>query len=132
MKIFFLDSVPQCLSSIQNCTPRLLDLLWKYKHQIFFLELEQQKIKQFVSEMPWNILKKTLGFLKAFVGYFLLFHQMIGLQMFRKMLFISSKKLFLFSKYSDFCNFFPLSHLFQIQKDKWECHNLCYEFACKN
>ena len=37
---------------------------------------------------------------------FLFFHQMIGLQKLWKMFFISSKKLFLFLRYSNFCNFF--------------------------
>ena len=36
-----------------------------------------------------------------------IFDQMIGLQKLWKMFFISSKKLFLFSRYSNFCNFFP-------------------------
>ena len=36
---------------------------------------------------------------------FLFFHQMIGLQKLWKMFFISSKKLFSFSRYSNFCNF---------------------------
>ena len=45
--------------------------------------------------------------IKACVRYFLFFHQMMTLGKFRKMRFISSKKLFLFPKYSNFCNFFP-------------------------
>ena len=48
---------------------------------------------------------------KACVRYFLsnfnFFHQMIALQKLRKMFFISSKTLFPFSRYSNFCNFFP-------------------------
>ena len=38
--------------------------------------------------------------------YFLFFPQMIAFPKLRKMLFISSKKLFLFSRYSDLCNIF--------------------------
>ena len=38
---------------------------------------------------------------------FLIFHQMIVLQILWKMLFNSSKKLFLFLRHSNFCNFFP-------------------------
>ena len=39
------------------------------------------------------------------------FHQMITLQKTMESLFISSKKFFLFSRYSNFCNFLPsLSH----------------------
>ena len=46
------------------------------------------------------------------------FHQMIALQKLWKMFFISSKKLFLFSKYSSSCIsafplFFPVSHCFR-------------------
>ena len=50
-------------------------------------------------------------FFKAYVRYFFIkfsfFHQMIGLQKLLKMFFISSKKLFSFSRYSNFCNFSP-------------------------
>ena len=42
-----------------------------------------------------------------------------------KMFFISSKKFFSFSRYSNFCIFFPSFHNFQIQKDKWKWNNLC-------
>ena len=46
--------------------------------------------------------------LKACVHYFLFFRQMISLQKLWKMHFISSKKLFSFSGYSNFCSFiFP-------------------------
>ena len=38
---------------------------------------------------------------------FLFFDQMIGLLKLWKMFFISSEKLFSFSRYSNFCNFFP-------------------------
>ena len=56
--------------------------------------------------------------LKACVCYFLslyIFHQMIALQKLWKMFFIWSKKLFSFSRYSNFCifvfpSFFPVSH----------------------
>ena len=47
----------------------------------------------------------------AWVGYFLsnlyFFHEMITHQKLQKMLFISSRKLFSFSRYSNVCNFFP-------------------------
>ena len=59
-----------------------------------------------------------LSQLKACVRYFLLlfFHQMIALQKLWKMFFISSKKLFSFSRYSKFCifvfpSFFPCQPL---------------------
>ena len=41
--------------------------------------------------------------IKACVCYFLFFHEMIALQGLWKMLFISCKKLILFSRYSNFC-----------------------------
>ena len=46
---------------------------------------------------------------------FLFFHQMIALQKLWKMLFISSKKLFSFSRYSFFyfCSFLPVGHCFR-------------------
>ena len=58
---------------------------------------------------------------KAFVRYFLsnfIFHQMIALQNLWKMFFISSKKLFSFSRHSFFFifvfpSFFPVSHCFK-------------------
>ena len=50
---------------------------------------------------------KTVANLKLLFHYFLILHQVITLQKLRKMLFISSKKLFLFSRYYNFWNFFP-------------------------
>ena len=49
-----------------------------------------------------------------------------------KMLFISSKKLFSFSRYSNFCNFSLPFHAFQIPKGKCKWNNLCHKFACIN
>ena len=46
-----------------------------------------------------------LKFVSAIFIKFLFFHQMIALQNLWKMFFISSKKLFSFSRYSDFCLF---------------------------
>ena len=39
--------------------------------------------------------------------FFFFFHQMIALRKLWKMFFVSSKKLILFLRYSNFCNFFP-------------------------
>ena len=52
---------------------------------------------------------------KACLCYFLFFHYIVALQKLWKMFFISPKKLFLFSRYSNFCisilpSFFPVSH----------------------
>ena len=46
------------------------------------------------------------------------------------MFFISSKKLFSFSRYSIFCDFFPFD-TFQVQRDKWKWNNLCHEWTCR-
>ena len=51
---------------------------------------------------------------------FLFFHQIITLQKLWKMFFISSKKLFLFSRYSNFCNFFPSFPHFPDSKGQME------------
>ena len=55
---------------------------------------------------------------------FLFFQQMIALQNIWKMFFNSSKKLFPFSRYSNFCLFSLPFHTFQTQKDKWNWNNL--------
>ena len=66
-----------------------------------------------LSNASWNkkILKKLQKthskLFKTCVSHFLFFHQIIFLWKLWKMLFISPKKLFLFSRYSKFCNFFP-------------------------
>ena len=50
-----------------------------------------------------------------------------------KMFFISSKKLFSFSSYSNFCIFSLPFHTFQNQKYKWKWNNLwCHNLACIN
>ena len=57
---------------------------------------------------------------------------MIALQKLRKMFFISSKKLFSFSRYLNFCNFFSSFPHFPDSKEqmKMECHELaCHKFA---
>ena len=61
--------------------------------------------------VPLFSLSMTITSVKAcvryFLSFFLFFHQMIALQKLWKMFFISSKKLFFFSRYSNFCNFSP-------------------------
>ena len=64
---------------------------------------------------------------------FLFFHRMVAHQKLWKMFFISSKKLFLFSRYSNFCNFSLPFQTFQIQKGKRKRNNLwCHELVCIN
>ena len=41
-----------------------------------------------------------------------------------KNVFVLSKKLFLFLRYSNFYGFFLPFHTFQIQRDKWKWNNL--------
>ena len=58
-----------------------------------------------------------LKLVSAYFYQIIIFHRMIGLQKLWKMFFISSKKLFSFSRYSNFCvfvfpSFFPVSHCF--------------------
>ena len=69
----------------------------------------------------------TYWFIKAFVRYFfikfLFVHQMIALQKLWKMLFISPKKLFSFSRYSNFCNF-PKFPDWKGQMNNLWCHDL--------
>ena len=50
---------------------------------------------------------KTESLCQLFFIKFLFFREMIGLQKLWKMFFISLKKLFSFSRYSNFCVFFP-------------------------
>ena len=57
----------------------------------------------------------TLKLVSAFFYQVFIFHQMIALQKLWKMFFLSSKKLFSFSRYSNFCifvfpSFFSVSH----------------------
>ena len=50
-----------------------------------------------------------------------------------KIFFVSSKKLFLLSRYSNFCDFPFFFHTYQIQKGKWKRNNLwCHELTCIN
>ena len=67
-----------------------------------------------LQQQTWDILQgvSSLGvyFLKLVSAIFYqnsIFHQMEARQNLWQMFFISSKKLFLFSRYSNFCLFFP-------------------------
>ena len=54
--------------------------------------------------------------LKLVSVIFYFFHQMVARQNLRKLLFISSKKLFSLSRYSNFCNFPPFFQHFPDSK----------------
>ena len=74
--------------------------------------LSQYQIR--IVYLSWKLKLVSAMFYQNFI-----FHQMIPLQKLWKMFFISSKKLFLFSRYSDFWIFiyspifFPVSHCFR-------------------
>ena len=62
--------------------------------------------------------KVKLKLVSAIIYQFFIFYRMIALQKLWNMFFISSKKLFSFSRYSNFCififpTFFPVSHCFR-------------------
>ena len=63
-------------------------------------------------KLKWNLKLASAIFYQIFI-----FQQMIALQKLWKMFFISSKKLFLFSRYSNFCVF--VHFLFDIFRRKW-------------
>ena len=73
------------------------------KHSLIFLDFwEVIFVRGF---LPWNY---TLKLVSAIFCQFSISHQIIALQKLRKMLFISPKKLFSFSRYSNFCiSIFP-------------------------
>ena len=71
----------------------------------------------------WKTPLKPLFQLVSTIFYFCTL-VLIAFQKLWKMPFLSSKKLFLFSKYSNFCNIWsPFPH-FAIQKDNWSCENI--------
>ena len=65
-----------------------------------------------VSSFSCNTQQQTylLKLMSAIFSEIFIFHQMVALQKLWKMFFISSKKLFSFSSYSNFCIFLPVSH----------------------
>ena len=82
-----------------------------------FLNYKQQKTAE---KQRYKYLKITYSLCPLFFIKFLFFLQMIALQKLRKMFFISSKKLFSFSRYSNFCNFFPSFPHFPDSKGQME------------
>ena len=68
----------------------------KYSQNIYVYQLK------YLNEWNFKACLCPLFFIK-----FLFFHQMIALDKLWKMFFISSKKLISFSRYSNFCIFFP-------------------------
>ena len=95
---------PEVLPSVSNKTKLLAEVFSKNS----ILMIQVSLYLNSLLELIWNciILLYPLNCLKlvsAIVIEFLFFHQMIVLQKLWKMLFISSKKLFSFSRYSIFC-----------------------------
>ena len=80
-------------------------------HLIIFLPRNFSKKKLTLMLLQITTLK---AYVHYFVSIFIFFHQMIPLQKRRNIDFVSSKKLFLFSRYSNFCNFSLPLHTFQI------------------
>ena len=82
-------------------TPFFIEYLWWLLLQIYRREVISDFFYPF---KPFSILKLvSANFYQIFIS-----HQMIALQNLRKMLFISPKKLFSFSRYSNFCiSIFP-------------------------
>ena len=68
----------------------------------------------------WKTPLKPLFQLVSTIFYFCTL-LLIAFQKLWKMPFLSSKKLFLFSKYSNFCNIWPPFPHCAIQKDNWSC-----------
>ena len=92
---------------IKNCCL----LTWNLANILITKKNFQRSNKNFLN-VTWH-----LKFVSATLYQIFIFHQMIALQKLRKMVFISSKKLFSFSRYSNFCMFlfplfFPVSHCF--------------------
>ena len=98
-------------AGIKNWVPQSINRLQKFS--LLFLFVKRFSDYACQSSFP-------LFFIK-----FLFFHQIIALQKQWETFFIWSKKLFSFSIYSNFYNFF--------QKNKWKWDNLwCHELACIN
>ena len=123
--------------SINFCCNRIKEMVkfisnfvfFSYKCMIYFQTAWCKNLgcaKSKANFIPCHILKDFIYFLekdsKACVCFFyqiFIFHQMIALQKLWKMFFISSKNLFSFLQYSNFCifvlssHFFPISHCFK-------------------
>ena len=79
---------------------------------------KNDKIYERVHRVSYIAMKSILKLLFTIFYQIFISHQMIVLQKLWKMFFISSKKLFSFSKYSNFCisafpSFSPVSHCFR-------------------
>ena len=83
---------------------------------------EAEKLKNKNTEITMiyiSFIKIYLKLVSAIFYQVFIFHQVIALSKL-KMIFISSKKLFSFSRYSDFCYFFPSSPQFPDSKGQME------------
>ena len=97
------------------------------KHEnIIFIKFMEKGVKKVGTLRIWRYDQKLTTYLKLLsatfyqIIKFLFFHEMIALQKLWKMFFISSKKLFSFSRYSSFCNIFPFSPNFPDSKGQKE------------
>ena len=79
----------------------------------------QKSVKEFLDRIKPYLKLVSAIFYQIFIK-FLFLHQMIPLQKLWKMFFISSQKLFSFSRYSIFCNFSPSFPNFPDSKGQME------------
>ena len=94
----------------QKWTNSALDLLQVHWWYIYFFDGQWKRTWWFL-ELPYNFHPNLKLVSAIFLFFQFFFHQMIVLKKLWKMFFISSKKLFSFSRYSNFCIFsasFPL------------------------
>ena len=106
-----------------NVTKMLFFLLFLMRttHSIFPWNITAEAYNSVIDVITtWTLLPLALFHVirKACVRHFLFFHQMIALQKLKNAFFPSSEKLFTFSRYSDFCIFFPSYSHFPDSKDQ--------------
>ena len=108
---------------VYPCTVRCIKRFWGsgaffisgvfiLKKSLWMLFLGPFPHAKTTNKLPWNSknvtnITKALNLVSTIFYQFLIFNQTISLQKLWKMFFISSKKLFLFLRYSNFCSFFP-------------------------
>ena len=108
-----------------HATLKICKSFTKLKKSFSFVN---EGIDYFLSPSKTKLVYENLCLL--FLIKFLFFNRMKVLQKLWKMFFISLKKLYLFSRYSNFCNFLLPIHTFQIKKDKGKWNNVRHLLAC--
>ena len=111
---FFLHNLT-CWRCFKKLVSHMLLIVFLLQKIEWVSQKNELKITQKMESITFffRILKLVSAIFKIFI-----FHQMIALQKLWKTFFISSKKLFLFSRYSNFCIFtFPF---FSLSAIAWE------------